>query len=218
MPAPGKFNPLVEYDKDGASCVSTHQNFRRYGFESKLVLRDPQEWTERTILVPLGELEVKPTGCHVRVRVKPSSNSTVDYVTYTINDTLGRLDCAAEPIVIYKKAQIHAVTSSVLQPDRLTGRTGTEEALDLLASAISQRKQLQPRSFILWGENAHHAHRNASRKTNLWVCSMDAPSPRCGIGTSFHRQAHTTPRVVSRRQAVHEDRILGLAALGFQPA
>lgn len=141
MPAPGKFNSLLKYGKAGASRGGTHQNFLRYGFESKLVLRDPQECTKRTILVPLGELEVEPAGCHVRVRVKSSSNSTVDYVTYTINDTLGRLDCAAEPIVVYTKAQIHAVTSSVLQPDLLTGRTGTEEALDLLASAFSQRKQ-----------------------------------------------------------------------------
>lgn len=212
MLAPGKFNFSAEYD-------GTYSTLDRYGFDSKLVLRNPQDPTERSILVPLGELDVKPRGCHVRVRVDHSlkSNNTVYYITYTINDTLGRLDCAAEPFAIYKKAQIHAVTSSALQPDLLTGRTGTEEALDLLASAISQREQPWSRFFSTWGRNSHYVLKNISCKTNtnLESCSMDSTHPRRGISTSLHRQAHAPPRVVSRRQTIHEEGALGLAAPGF---
>ncbi|KAK8110281.1 uncharacterized protein PG998_006738 [Apiospora kogelbergensis] len=109
-----------------------------YGFDSKLVCRDTQDPAQRSILIPLGDLEVLNRGCHVQVFVKPPSTPTWLYLKYNINDTLGRLDCACEPIMVYKKAEIHAFTSCGFQPDPLTGRTGTEEALNLLASGISQ--------------------------------------------------------------------------------
>ena len=50
---------------------------------------------------------------------------------------LGRLECAAEPRLLYFKAYCHAITSSV-HADPLTGRTGTEEALSCLQAANAQ--------------------------------------------------------------------------------
>ncbi|KAK7960428.1 hypothetical protein PG988_011642 [Apiospora saccharicola] len=110
-----------------------------YGFDSKLVCKDTDDPTKRSILMPLGDLEVVKRGCHVQVQVRPILGTTyVHYLKYGINDALGRLECASEPTMIYKKAEVHAFTSCSYQPDPLTGRTGTEEALDLLASGASQ--------------------------------------------------------------------------------
>ncbi|KAK7937284.1 uncharacterized protein PG986_014152 [Apiospora aurea] len=109
-----------------------------YGFDSKLVCMDPHDSSQRSILMPVGDLDVVKRGCHVQVVVKPIITPYVHYLKYSINETLGRLECACEPVMIYKKAEVHAFTSCGYQPDPLTGRTGTEEALDLLASGISQ--------------------------------------------------------------------------------
>ncbi|KAK7928695.1 hypothetical protein PG985_005693 [Apiospora marii] len=109
-----------------------------YGFDSKLVCRDTQDPAQRSIIIPLGDLEISKRGCHVHVFVKPIVTPNVHYLKYSINDTLGRLECACEPTMIYKKAEVHAFTSCSFQADPLTGRTGTEEALDLLASGTSQ--------------------------------------------------------------------------------
>ncbi|KAF6823338.1 hypothetical protein CPLU01_11478 [Colletotrichum plurivorum] len=104
-----------------------------YGLTSKLVFRNPRDALQRSILVPLGELEAKKEGETVVVRTLPSES----YGRFIINKTLGRLDCAAEPTLLYTKALLHAYTSSVLS-DPLTGRTGTEEALQWLSSGVCQ--------------------------------------------------------------------------------
>ncbi|KAK7909043.1 hypothetical protein PG985_014921 [Apiospora marii] len=109
-----------------------------YGFDSKLVCKDTTDPTQRSILMPLGDLEVVKRGCHVQVLVKPMDSTFVHYLKYVVNSTLGRLECSSEPTMVYKKAEVHAFTSCGYQPDPLTGRTGTEEALDLLASGVSQ--------------------------------------------------------------------------------
>lgn len=61
----------------------------------------------------------------------------VYYIRFSVNTTLGRLDCAAEPAMLYKKAEIHALTNSPVV-DPLTRRTGAEEALSILSSGICQ--------------------------------------------------------------------------------
>lgn len=104
-----------------------------FGLRSKLVCRNPDNSRDRSILVPLGRLQVQPHGCHIVVRVEPNGS----YGKYTINHTLGRLDCAAEPLLIYMKALLHAYTSFLL-PDSLTGKTGTEEAISWLQSGVCQ--------------------------------------------------------------------------------
>jgi hypothetical protein len=102
-----------------------------YGLFNKLVCRNVDNPFRRTVLVPFGNVIAKRRGCHVVVKIESNSN----YGKFPINDTLGRIDCAAEPALVYTKALLHACTSFLL-PDPLTGRTGTEESLHWLRSGI----------------------------------------------------------------------------------
>ena len=104
-----------------------------YGLESKLVLRDVSNPRERSILVAMGAAQIQRNMGHVRVRI----GNTRFYCRFTINSLLNRLECPAEPRVIYMKAYCHAITAFV-QADPLTGRTGTEEALHCLSSGNAQ--------------------------------------------------------------------------------
>ena len=104
-----------------------------YGLQSKIVLRDSLNSFQRSIIVPMGKLEYEKAGIHVVVRVENDGG----YGKYIIDEVLGRLQCPSEPFLLYSKAQFHAFTSFVL-PDRLTGRTGTEEALHCLQSGCCQ--------------------------------------------------------------------------------
>ncbi|KAG0648167.1 hypothetical protein D0Z07_5692 [Hyphodiscus hymeniophilus] len=110
-----------------------------YGLDSKIVLRavaqnrDAVVQRQRSVIVPIGALMYNVAGPHVRVQVENNGL----YARFTVNETLGRLDCPAEPRLLYLKAQFHAYTSFIL-PDTLTGRTGTEEALHCLKSGYCQ--------------------------------------------------------------------------------
>jgi hypothetical protein len=114
-----------------------------YGLKSKLVVRDVSNVAtqnthyssqyQRSILVPMGEVKYNRNGPHVAIFVSNDGG----YGRFAINEILGRLDCPAEPRLLYLKAMYHAYTSFIL-PDRLTGRTGTEEALHCLQSGICQ--------------------------------------------------------------------------------
>lgn len=115
-----------------AEIASNQDAGTLYGFESKIVLRDPIT-ERRSIIVALGKLEYTRHGSHVLIR----SGLENGYATYEIDDTLGRLTCPPDPQLLYYKALLHAVTSFIL-PDRLTGRTGTEEAIHLLSSELCQ--------------------------------------------------------------------------------
>jgi hypothetical protein len=95
--------------------------------------REPTAHGQRSILVPFGVISYKRNGPHVAVQV----NNSGDYGRFAINEILGRLDCPAEPRLLYLKAAFHAYTSFAL-PDSLTGRTGTEEALHCLRSGYCQ--------------------------------------------------------------------------------
>lgn len=104
-----------------------------YGLRSKLVCRNVNNTMHRSILVPLGKLLVEAQGCHVSLRVESHGS----YAKFTVNSVLGKIDCAAEPVLVYTKALIHAFTSFVI-PDPLTNRTGREEAAHWLQSGICQ--------------------------------------------------------------------------------
>ena len=104
-----------------------------YGLVSKLVLRDAINERQRIVLVPMGLVAFKRDRFHVTVRVENDGL----YGKFTINDTLGRLECPPEPRLVYLKAYLHAITSYMLN-DTLTGRTGTEEALHCLQSGYFQ--------------------------------------------------------------------------------
>ena len=104
-----------------------------YGLNSKLVMRDAINWRQRSIIIPMGEVKYVKNDFHVAVTVENNGA----YGRFVINDVLGRLECAAEPRLLYRKAYLHACTSFVL-PDLLTRRTGTEEALHCLNSGYCQ--------------------------------------------------------------------------------
>ncbi|KAF4990601.1 hypothetical protein FGRMN_8360 [Fusarium graminum] len=104
-----------------------------YGLRSRLTLRDTENPRRKSVLVPIGGFQWEREGIHISVRI---SNDGV-YAKYTLNSVLGRLDCPPEPLLLYLKAAIHALTSFPL-PDDLTGKTGTEEARHCLLSARSQ--------------------------------------------------------------------------------
>lgn len=106
-----------------------------YGLRSSLVLRDAVVPEDRSILVALGPAEIirNRNGGHVTVNTFHQGY----YARFQINTELGRLECPSEPRLIYFKAYMHAITSFVM-PDPLTGRTGTEEAIDCLQAGNAQ--------------------------------------------------------------------------------
>ncbi|KAL8968636.1 MAG: hypothetical protein Q9183_002371, partial [Haloplaca sp. 2 TL-2023] len=104
-----------------------------YGLRSSLVLRDNVLQDNRSVLVPIGPPTVLRTQTHVDVSIK----HTGYYARFAINTLLGRLECAAEPRLLYFKAWCHAITSSA-HPDPLTARTGTAEAVSCLQAANAQ--------------------------------------------------------------------------------
>jgi hypothetical protein len=89
-------------------------------------IKDP---TQRSILLPLGESITTAEGPHVSIVIKNSGS----YLRFGVNNVLGRIDCPAEPIMLYHRALWHASTAHFL-PDPLTKRTGVEEALQYLQS------------------------------------------------------------------------------------
>ncbi|KAI6756012.1 hypothetical protein HG530_011748 [Fusarium avenaceum] len=114
--------------------VDPHQDIGTlYGLHSRVTLRDIANPDRKSLLVPIGEIKWEREGIHVGVRI---FNEGV-YAKYTLNSVLGRLDCPPEPVLLYLKAAIHALTSFPL-PDEFTGNTGTEEARHCLLSARSQ--------------------------------------------------------------------------------
>lgn len=114
-----------------------------YGLESGLVMRDPLNHRERSIIVPLGAVTYQKNDLHVSVNIDNDGT----YARYTINDTLGRIECNVEPTFLYFKSLLHACTSFAIE-DPLTGRTGTEEALHCLKSGqCSPWKPLQTRAL-----------------------------------------------------------------------
>ncbi|OLN95467.1 hypothetical protein CCHL11_05172 [Colletotrichum chlorophyti] len=124
---------LLESPQLGSEIDSNQDAGTWYGLESKLVFRNPRDLQQRSILIPLGELHARRQGDTMLVNTLPCNI----YGRFVINKTLGRIDCAAEPLLLYFKALLHAYTSSVF-PDPLTGRTGTEEALQFLSSGVCQ--------------------------------------------------------------------------------
>ena len=100
-----------------------------YGLKSKLVLRSIKDYSQRSILLPLGETTFEREGFHVSIVIQNNG----EYCKFGVNTVLGRIECPAEPVLLYYRALWHATTSHFL-PDTLTRRTGVEEALQYLHS------------------------------------------------------------------------------------
>uniref|UniRef100_A0A0D2XII0 ubiquitinyl hydrolase 1 n=1 Tax=Fusarium oxysporum (strain Fo5176) TaxID=660025 RepID=A0A0D2XII0_FUSOF len=81
-----------------------------YGLRSKLVCTSLANPMHRSILVPLGPVSARSEGCHVTVRVEPSDK----FGRFNINSTLGRIDCAPEPTLVFTKALLHAYRPSTV--------------------------------------------------------------------------------------------------------
>jgi len=126
---------LLESQQLRAVVDSNQDAGTLYGLKSSLVLRDCVVPEDRSIIVAIGPAEIvqNPNGNHVGVQI----NHTGFYARFFINRELGRLECAAEPRLIYFKAYCHAVTAFIL-PDPLTGRTGTDEAIHCLQAGNAQ--------------------------------------------------------------------------------
>ncbi|KAF9773488.1 hypothetical protein IL306_008696, partial [Fusarium sp. DS 682] len=148
-----------------------------YGLRSKLVCTSLTNPMHRSILVPLGPLSARSEGCHVTVRIQPSDK----FGRFNINTTLGRIDCAPEPTLVFTKALIHACTSFLL-PDPLTGRAGTEEAIEWLQSGISQPwSPLAPPSILVLNQIAQLTPKRVYypqdlrvMRTDTWIESLPA--------------------------------------------
>ncbi|QSZ28812.1 hypothetical protein DSL72_003317 [Monilinia vaccinii-corymbosi] len=108
-----------------------------YGLRSKIVIRDIHNPRQRSLIVPIitgpESFKIRRNGVHIQILI---DNGGI-YGRFYINEVLGRLDCPAEPLLIYMKAMIHAYTSFILV-DELTGRTGAEEAVAFLKSGLCQ--------------------------------------------------------------------------------
>lgn len=108
-----------------------------YGLYSKLVLRDLVHKEQRSVIIPMGDVIVHRNQFHISVNITSSNYIANDYTRLSLNDDLCRVESPSEPLILYLKALLHACTSFIV-PDVLTGRTGTEEALECLRSGSHQ--------------------------------------------------------------------------------
>ncbi|ORX94071.1 hypothetical protein BCR34DRAFT_608383 [Clohesyomyces aquaticus] len=127
-------NNLLESHQLGAEIAETEAQDcgTWYGLRSKIVLRSIRNERQRSVIVPMGDSRFHADGSHVAIYI---SNPGL-YARFGINDVLGRVECPAEPTLLYLRAMLHAYTSHFL-PDPLTGRTGTEEAIYYLKLSSS---------------------------------------------------------------------------------
>ncbi|KAH7082745.1 hypothetical protein BKA63DRAFT_433265 [Paraphoma chrysanthemicola] len=116
-----------------------------HGLKSKLVVRSPRDQTRRSILLPVGDATYEREGSHVSISIR----NTGAFLKFDVNGILGRIECPAEPILMFNRALWHASTSYFL-PDALTKRTGVDEALQYLDSgAYLPWTMLSPRAYEL---------------------------------------------------------------------
>ncbi|CEI63596.1 hypothetical protein FVEN_g6727 [Fusarium venenatum] len=101
------------------------------GFKSKLVLTSSREPASRTVLIPEGDVRYEmKTFDHL------NKHTTVTLVqAYKLDDLLGRLVGSTRTESRLYLAYLHGLISFCL-PDPFIGRTGIEEALDILRSAV----------------------------------------------------------------------------------
>ncbi|KAI9781453.1 MAG: hypothetical protein M1816_002374 [Peltula sp. TS41687] len=103
------------------------------GLVSKPVLLKANDAT-RNIIIPNGKIEFRPDGHHVLVHVETSSAHHVQFHLYQIDNQLGRLVNNGSLKSKLFKCYLHAMTAHCVT-NELTGKTGTEEALHVLATA-----------------------------------------------------------------------------------
>jgi hypothetical protein len=135
---------FVATDQGVLNCLS-HRGFildcdedlgTLYGLKTKLVLcRVSDVEKERKVIIPKGPVRIDSDGNeHPRISIDIAPDALfVEYYTYQVDDLLHRLiDTTLESRI--HRLYLHALTSHPLV-DRLTGHTGTEEALQGLSRA-----------------------------------------------------------------------------------
>ncbi|CUA77983.1 RNA replication protein [Rhizoctonia solani] len=110
-----------------------------FGLKNQLLLRAKRSLAQSlprsgSVLIPDGEVSFSKHNHHVSVSVRFDSRRSVDVYRYMIDEDLGYLATDAGLTSRLFKIYLHALTSHCL-PDPLTGRTGTEEALQELSQA-----------------------------------------------------------------------------------
>ncbi|KAG8690421.1 hypothetical protein FRC11_011666 [Ceratobasidium sp. 423] len=110
-----------------------------FGLKNQLLLRAKGAIAQslprsRSVLIPDGEITFATHGHHVSVSVQSDSRRNVEVYHYKIDNDLKYLATDSGLTSRLFKVYLHALTSYCL-PDPLTGRTGTEEALDELSHA-----------------------------------------------------------------------------------
>jgi hypothetical protein len=140
---------LLESKQFRGMVVDERQSFGTLtGLENKLVLREI-EGSSRSVLIPYGKLSLLPDGHHVRVVIDTTAAAHAKYHSYTIDSQLGRLVDNGRLHSRLFRLYLHATTAHCLI-DQLTGRTGTEEALDGLAGAATRSfVELEPEDVEL---------------------------------------------------------------------
>lgn len=103
------------------------------GLVNKLVLRSNDNST-RAVIVPDGEIVFTQESDHVKVNIDTTLTSSCSYHDYRIDPQLGRLIDNGSLKTCLFRLYLHSITSDVI-PDALTGKTGTEEALNGLTSS-----------------------------------------------------------------------------------
>ncbi|SPO01443.1 uncharacterized protein DNG_04116 [Cephalotrichum gorgonifer] len=102
------------------------------GFENKLILKGASDDTNRKAILVEGPITFTSTKSHMKVSI--SKDAATRAHACDVDTRLGRLvdngSLESKLLICY----LHALTSFCL-PDPLTGRTGTEQALDILDSA-----------------------------------------------------------------------------------
>ncbi|CAE6503402.1 unnamed protein product [Rhizoctonia solani] len=110
-----------------------------FGLENQLLLRAKDTLAQslpqsRSILVPDGDITFSTHDHHVSVSIQFDARRDVNVYRYKVDNDLGYLTTDAGLTSRLFKIYLHALTSHCLA-DPLTGRTGTEEALQEMSQA-----------------------------------------------------------------------------------
>jgi hypothetical protein len=126
---------LQSHDQRGMVVDENQSTGTMLGLVSQLVVRpkDRQTYDDRRVIIPQGDVVVKPSGHHVQVIIHPGPGRR-HYHWYTVDAELCRLTGNVGLTNKLYKVYLHAVCSAHV-PDPLTKRTGVEEAMFLLQSA-----------------------------------------------------------------------------------
>jgi hypothetical protein len=165
-----------------------------HGLKSKLVVRSPRDHTQRSVLLPVGDATYEREGSHVSIVI----NNTGGFLKFEVNHVLGRIDCPAEPILMYHRALWHASTSYFL-PDTLTKRTGVDEALQYLHSgAYLPWTPLSGRAYDLLIRLAELSPQRMYYPTTLKVMQSVHWNPNLTVTIQDDRYRRAVERILKR--------------------